>query len=537
MRIGLDFDNTLVCYDHVFALESNRLGIMPADWTGSKQELKDQLLLHPDGQRLWQTVQGRVYGLGMKQAVMYPGVANFLLRSRLRGDDIFIVSHKTEFGHFDSTRTPLRQEALMWMESNGFFEQDRFGLVKGCVFFAATRYEKVEQIARLNLDTFIDDLEEVFAEEAFPPIKKVLFNSKAKGRQHDLHCSNWTEIAQQILGPMPNHECKELAQIFCPEKIESVTQLPGRGNSRIYRVITTSGDAYALKSYPDLLIDSRPRLCTEVKAYDLLEHLSLTPRSVAYNEELNCALFEWIDGEAPRLIKTTHIDQALAFVGKLGDLADHANNNFPEASEACLSALQLVSQVERRIRRLESVDDLGLQRVLIAEIKPLWQKILDWLESRWPGVSLEQVLAQSKQTLSPSDFGFHNSLQQSDGNLCFIDFEYFGFDDPIKLIADFLWHPAMDLSPTHKMRWLRGMLENFGQDTELAERFHAAWPAYGIRWALIMLNEYHQDGWQKRLHANPGPHQSRKQIQQRQLQKATEICGRIRENELECPYG
>ena len=107
MRIGLDFDNTLVCYDHIFALESNRLGIMPADWSGSKQELKDELLSHPDGERLWQTLQGRVYGPGMKQAVMYPGVAHFLMRSRLRGDDLFIVSHKTEFGHFDPERVRL----------------------------------------------------------------------------------------------------------------------------------------------------------------------------------------------------------------------------------------------------------------------------------------------------------------------------------------------------------------------------------------------------------------------------------------------
>ena len=536
MRIGLDFDNTLVCYDHIFALESNRLGIMPADWSGSKQELKDKLLSHPDGDRLWQTLQGRVYGPAMKRAVMYPGVAHFLMRSRLRGDDLFIVSHKTEFGHFDSTRTPLRQEALMWMESNGFFEQNRFGLVKGCVFFADTRCEKVEQIAHLNLDIFIDDLEEVFEEEAFPPIKKVLFNVKAKGRHHDLHCSNWSEIAQQILGPMPDHECKVLAQTFCPGKIESVTQLPGRGNSRIYRVITTSGDAYALKSYPDRLIDSRPRLRTEVKACDLLEHLSLTPRSVAYNEELNCALFEWIDGETPRTIKTTHIDQALAFAGKLNDLTDRAHNYFPEASEACLSAMQLFSQVEGRIQRLESVDDLELQKFLKTRIKPLWEEIKDSLESKWPAVPLEKPLTQSKQTLSPSDFGFHNSLQQSDGNLCFVDLEYFGFDDPIKLIADFLWHPAMDLSPTHKTRWLRGMLAIFDRDPELGERFHAAWPAYGVRWALIMLNEYLHDGWQKRLHANPEPQQSRKQIQQRQMQKAAEICGRIREEKLECPY-
>ena len=107
MRIGLDFDNTLVRYDHVFAIESKKLGIMPASWRGSKQELRDELRSRPEGERLWQALQGRVYGSGMEQAVMFPGVAPFLIRSRQRGDDLFIVSHKTEFGHFDSKRTPL----------------------------------------------------------------------------------------------------------------------------------------------------------------------------------------------------------------------------------------------------------------------------------------------------------------------------------------------------------------------------------------------------------------------------------------------
>lgn len=536
MRIGLDFDNTLVRYDHVFALESKKLGIMPASWRGSKQELRDELQSRPDGERLWQALQGRVYGSGMEQAVMFPGLAPFLMRSRQKGDDLFIVSHKTEFGHFDSTRTPLRQAALSWMESRGFFEQSRFGLAKENVFFAGTRREKVEQIARLNLDIFIDDLEEVFAEEGFPLINKVLFNVRAEGQHHNLHCTNWSDIGQQILGPISDAECKLLAQTFCPEQIESVTRLPGRGNSRIYRVLTNFGTAYALKSYPDLFIDPRLRLRNEVKACDLLEHLRLTPGSVAHDEELNLALFEWIDGEVPGMIEEIHIDQALVFVEKLKKLSEDFHNDFPDASEACLSAVQLLSQVQERIEKLETINDLELQDFLETTIKPLWEEIREWSGSKWPALSFEKELTQSKQTLSPSDFGFHNSLQRSDGSLCFVDLEYFGRDDPVKLIADFLWHPAMNLKLVHKTQWLEGMFAIFDQDPDLQQRFLASWPLYGIRWALIMLNEFRQDGWKKRVHAKGELQQGRKQRQQRQLRKAAEVCERIRREKLECPY-
>jgi hypothetical protein len=335
---------------------------------------------------------------------------------------------------------------------------------------------------------------------------------------------------------MPESECKQLAQTFCPEQIESVTQTSGHGNSRIYHVISSSGNAYALKSYPDLLIDPRPRLCNEVRACDLLEHLYLTPRSVSYDEELNFALFEWIDGKPPETINTSHIDQVLAFSEKLKELAKTIRDSYPEASEACLSAVQIFSQVQGRIQNLESNDDVELQMFLVSSIKPLWEEIREWSGSKWPANSFRKELAQSKQTLSPSDFGFHNSLLQNDGSLCFVDLEYFGRDDPVKLIADFIWHPAMDLKQIHKSRWLRGMLAIFDQDPELQQRFHAAWPIYGLRWMLIILNEFCEEGWKKRVHAMKEQQGSRKEIQQKQLQKAAEICERIRGENLECPY-
>jgi len=536
VRIGIDFDNTLVCYDQVFSMESKKLGLMPVDWIGSKQELRDELQSRHNGERLWQTLQGRVYGPSMKHAVMYPGVAPFLMRSRQRGDELFIVSHKTEFGHFDSTRTPLRQVALAWMESSGFFEKSRFGLDKEKVFFSETRSEKVQQIAQLSLDVFIDDLEEVFTEDEFPPIDKVLFNAKAQVQCRYAHCKNWSEIEQLVLGPAQATDNKWLAQTFCTEQIDTVTRLRGRGNSRIYRVCTSSGNTYALKSYPDRLIDPRPRLRNETKACELLAHFQLTPKSIGYDEELNLALFEWIKGESPTKIETTHIDQALVFIDKLKQLPDSVYRDFPKASEACLTAMDLLSQVQERIKILESVDDLELQRFLETSINSLWNEIWDWFTSKWPSRSFEIELSSAKQILSPSDFGFHNSLQRSDGRLCFVDLEYFGRDDPVKLAADFVWHPAMNLKPAETKRWLEGMFEIFDQDLDLQQRFRAAWPMYGLRWVLILLNEFREDGWQKRVHANEELRQNRKEIQKLQIEKAADLCNRIRHEKMECPY-
>ena len=53
MRIGVDFDNTLVCYDRAFAAVGTEAGLLPADFTGGKDAAKNWLLRErPDGY-LW----------------------------------------------------------------------------------------------------------------------------------------------------------------------------------------------------------------------------------------------------------------------------------------------------------------------------------------------------------------------------------------------------------------------------------------------------------------------------------------------------
>ena len=49
---------------------------------------------------------------------------------------------------------------------------------------------------------------------------------------------------------------------------------------------------------------------------------------------------------------------------------------------------------------------------------------------------------QRLRVLSPSDFGFHNALRRPDGTIVFVDFEYFGWDDPAKMMADAMLHPG-----------------------------------------------------------------------------------------------
>jgi hypothetical protein len=177
MRIGLDFDNTIVRYDEVFQQAAIERGLISANFAGSKQQVRDTIRLLSDGEQRWQALQGYVYGKGIQGATLFAGLGDFLRRARAHGDTILIVSHKTEHGHFDPDRVSLRQAAMQWMEGLGFFTEQGFSLVPGNVHFASSRSEKLSRIGELACDVFVDDLEEVLVDPEFPGfVRRILFS-------------------------------------------------------------------------------------------------------------------------------------------------------------------------------------------------------------------------------------------------------------------------------------------------------------------------------------------------------------------------
>jgi hypothetical protein len=103
-------------------------------------------------------------------------VCEFVRACRDRRLTVYVVSHKTEFAGYDDTRTNLRQAALDWMRAQRFFDADGLGLGPADVFFESTRGEKIERIRSLGCTHFIDDLEEVLVDPAFPArIVKILY--------------------------------------------------------------------------------------------------------------------------------------------------------------------------------------------------------------------------------------------------------------------------------------------------------------------------------------------------------------------------
>jgi len=176
MRIGIDLDNTLIHYDNAFITAAKERGLVPTNFSGTKQQVRDHIRTLTDGETKWQALQGYVYGKGITHAALFPGAVEFIAEALAHGHELFIASHKTEFGHFDPDKINLRDAAIGFLEAQGFFTT--LGFNRANISFHSTRAEKVDKITALNLDWFIDDLVEVYEEAHFPATtRKILFHT------------------------------------------------------------------------------------------------------------------------------------------------------------------------------------------------------------------------------------------------------------------------------------------------------------------------------------------------------------------------
>ena len=326
------------------------------------------------------------------------------------------------------------------------------------------------------------------------------------------------------------------AAMMLDSAVYGAEPVAGGGNNRVYRV-TTDGGPVALKLYPHQDADPRDRLGAETAALRFLErfHVSAVPQVVAESREGGMAAYTWVEGSPVSEPVEADIDAALRLLAELRALVDaEGAEALPPASASAFAPAEVLRQIEGRLVRLHhaSADHPHLVRFLRDEFVPASAAVAAWARTAYAeaGMDFGAPLAISERTLSPSDFGFHNAVRGADGRVTFLDFEYFGWDDPAKLVADFLLHPGMDLPPALRRRFLTGARAIFGdRQGVFAFRFHVLYPLFGLCWCLILLNEYLPERWARRSLAGANGEHSAETARARQLSRARSLLHRLLE--------
>jgi hypothetical protein len=510
--LGLDFDNTIVDYDTIFRDVAVDAGYLPSTFRGTKTGVRDALRAQPSGETLWQQVQAAAYGPRLIDARPYDGFDRFVARCRQLSIPLFVISHKSERAAADPAGTNLRRSAAAWLEAH-FGE----GAFEG-IFFEDTRALKIARIELLQCTHAIDDLLEVLQDPAFPAgIVPWLFDPSS-ARSADIESfESWAELLERV---EEERSMIEGIARLTDGRPRTVRRCRGGGNNRVFRVENADGALLAVKAYGKN--DDRGRLAREFAGLSFLARNAMTevPKTVAGDIDEGLAAYEWVEGEAIVKPEAGDMRAVLRFVNQIDALRKAPGaSSLALAADAATSTGELWRQIDARAQRLKAIavtSEPELRAYLNA-----FDEIARSL--RGPAVSDIELPAE-KRTLSPSDFGFHNALRR-DGRLVFLDFEYFGWDDPVKLTVDFVLHPGMDLTSADTKEWLEGVAAIYGRDPDFPGRLRRLYPILALKWCLIILNEFVPAAWARRVAS--GRHRAAGPAKVQQLAKATALLSRV----------
>lgn len=250
--------------------------------------------------------------------------------------------------------------------------------------------------------------------------------------------------------------------------------------------------------------DRRDRLGTEYGFLAFLQQMGVpgVPAPLGTDRTSNLALYSYLPGRRPEVIQPRHIRQAAGFITQVNRFrTTMPAQALPLASDACLGWQAHLELAESRIARLLAVEaGSGVAReareFVVSRLSPLWAKVKIELASR-PGQAL---LPPEDRILSPSDFGFHNTLEHG-ASLFFVDFEYAGWDDPAKLICDFMCQPELPVTAEQGRQFMDELLRGWSGADEVARRVASLLPVHRLKWCCILLNEFRMEDRKRREHA------------------------------------
>ena len=148
---------------------------------------------------------------------------------------------------------------------------------------------------------------------------------------------------------------------------------------------------------------------------------------------------------------------------------------------------------------IDSGESSEFQNFVDHYLSPALQNISGQLEKTLSEAETREELSTDELILSPSDFGFHNVLEH-DGELFFVDFEYAGWDDGIKLLCDFSCQPELPVTNAQARQFCEIVERNLTIPL-LMERVIMLTPLHRLKWCCILLNEYLPGGRDRRVHS------------------------------------
>jgi hypothetical protein len=520
MIIGIDFDNTIACHEQTFRKIASQEGLSIPKGEKTKQLVKDFFLGKKNGNLEWTRIQGKVYGAELSSAKLFEGFFAFLTEAISLDHKLVIISHRTLFPTLGE-EINLHKVALQWLSEKGVLAP---GLLssENC-FFEISLEKKIERIEQENCTVFIDDLVQVLKHPRLPKkTQRILFGKKHSSIPSFTKWYEGRTLLKNVPVSLPSDPVKKNWETLPHEKhlycfknllkevgkceLTDFKQVKRGGNNCVYK-ITIGEEVFLGKVYHRDTQDSRDRLGHEVAFLKYLKSIGIKESPALISKDMNAGItcLDWIEGsDFDTQCDSSESDwvQCFSFLKNIqvGKNSTEAKS-LPNGSEAAFSLREHLALLQSRrdywYAHNQTVPK-EIRSFLMTELDEEYKNLAKELISH-PDFNKE--LKPDEKIISPSDFGLHNAKLGKDGKLAFFDFEYAGWDDPAKTIADFFAQPRFP-APFEQSKNLLSTFSNIYSSSAmdyLRRRLPLVNRIIRLKWCYILLNDFHPTAIKRRV--------------------------------------
>jgi hypothetical protein len=274
---------------------------------------------------------------------------------------------------------------------------------------------------------------------------------------------------------------------------QTASKLRGGANNHVY-LCGSGANTYIVKGYQIYPPGTRNRMQSEVEFLRFAAELAqeFVPRLIEVDWQRRCIVMEHISGENYTdgyVPAENELELAYEFARRINSDRKKAEKFITmNAADGYMRLTEHLKDLSIRVGQLR-IDHLPVNyqepaTTLVENIRIKIENIATQTNDQIRSGKINDAVQKKDLCISPSDFGFHNAIRTR-YDIKFIDFEFSGWDDPAKMIADFVLQPRVPVK-----HFPPGLIKIFHPDSAQAtlERCAILGPILRIKWLCIILS-------------------------------------------------
>ncbi len=269
------------------------------------------------------------------------------------------------------------------------------------------------------------------------------------------------------------------------DQILKVTKLSGGKNSSV-KLIELKSNKFVLKQYPAEV--KSERLDVEYKFLSWVNKMGINnvPKAITKNFKYNIGVYSYIEGTQIQRATPAGLNACVKFINELNVCNLKSPPEIAHAADCFFSYNELLASIQKRFERLFNFENSQCEeyRAALRYFLQIFEKLTKKNKEFFK--ELDRYIREMKVIISPSDFGMHNMLQKKN-DYFFLDFEYAGYDNALKLICDFACQPRIPIDTQYFEKFVTEINEKITRHNEIFKIVGKFMPIFRLKWSLIIL--------------------------------------------------